>query len=76
MKNVSEIMFRWCLTYDAVYINGSIDASDGTIFDVYLFSDCLNENILFCKTIPIHFKHARTKLHMGKTNPESLEEIH
>ena len=20
MKNVSEIMFRWCLTYDAVYI--------------------------------------------------------
>ena len=19
MKNVSEIMFRWCLTYDAVY---------------------------------------------------------
>ena len=28
-------------------INGSIDASDGTIFDVYLFSDCLNENILF-----------------------------
>ena len=25
MKNASEIMFRWCLTYDAVYIvNGTI----------------------------------------------------
>ena len=24
-----------------------IDVSDGTIFDVYLFSDCLNENLLF-----------------------------
>ena len=30
----------------------------------------------FCKTIPIHSEYARTKLHIGKTNPESLEEIH
>ena len=30
----------------------------------------------FCKTIPIHSKYARMKLHIGKTNPESLEEIH
>ena len=30
----------------------------------------------FRKTIPIHFKYPRTKLHIGKTNPESLEEIH
>ena len=29
----------------------------------------------FCKTIPIHSEYARTKLHIGKTNPESLEEI-
>ena len=31
MKNVSEIMFRWCLTYDAVYIReklGSILTRD------------------------------------------------
>ena len=28
-------------------ISGSINASNGTIFDVYLFSDCLNENLLF-----------------------------
>ena len=57
-------------------ISGSINVSDGTIFDVYLFSDCLNENLLFCQTIPIHSEYARTKLHIGKTNPESLEEIH
>ena len=29
MKNVSEIMFRWCLTYDAVYnildLNDNLD---------------------------------------------------
>ena len=31
---------------------------------------------LFCETIPIHSKYARTKLHIEKTNPESLEEIH
>ena len=54
-------------------ISGSKNVSDGTIFNVYLFSDCLNENLLFCKTIPIHSKYARTKLHIGKTNPESLE---
>ena len=30
----------------------------------------------FCKMIQIHSKYARTKLHIGKTNPESLEEIH
>ena len=30
----------------------------------------------FCKTIPIHSEYARTKLHTGKTNPESLEEIY
>ena len=30
----------------------------------------------FCKMIPIHSEYARTKLHIGKTNPESLEEIH
>ena len=30
----------------------------------------------FCKTIPIHSKYAKTKLHIGKTNPESLEDIH
>ena len=53
-----------------------IDVSDGTIFDVYLFSDCLNETLLFCKTIPIHSIYARTKLHMGRTNPESLEKNH
>ena len=28
-------------------IIGPIDVSDGTIFDVYLFSDCLNEYLLF-----------------------------
>ena len=28
-------------------IGGSINASNGTIFDVYFFSDCLNENLLF-----------------------------
>ena len=28
-------------------IIGPIDVSDGTIFDVYLFSDCLNENFTF-----------------------------
>ena len=27
MKNVFEIMFRWCLTYDAVYTNSSGDIS-------------------------------------------------
>ena len=54
-------------------IIGPIDVSDGTIFDVYLIYDCLNE--LFCKTISIHSKYARTKLHMGRTNPESLEKI-
>ena len=57
-------------------ISGSINVSDGIIFDVYLFSDCLNENLLFCKTFLIHSEYARlTKLHIGKTNPESLEEI-
>ena len=30
----------------------------------------------FCKTIPIRSRYARMKLHIGKTNPESLEEIH
>ena len=25
----------------------------------------------FCKTIPIHSKYARMKLHIGKTNPET-----
>ena len=30
----------------------------------------------FRRTIPIHSKYPRTKLHIGKTNPESLEEIH
>ena len=30
----------------------------------------------FRKTIPIHSKYPRTKLHIGKTNPESLEEFH
>ena len=29
----------------------------------------------FRKTIPIHSKYPRTKLHIGETNPESLEEI-
>ena len=58
-------------------IIGPIDVSDGTIFDVYLLSDCLNENLLFfCKIIPIHAKYARTKLHMGRTNSESLGKIH
>ena len=57
-------------------ISGSINASNGTIFNVYLFSDCPNENLLFCKTIPIHSEYARMKLNIGKTNPESLEEIH
>ena len=57
-------------------ISGSINASNGTIFDVYLFSDCLTEIFFFCKTIPIHSEYARMKLHIGKTNPESLEEIH
>ena len=28
-------------------ISGAMNVSDGTIFDVYLFSDCLNENLLF-----------------------------
>ena len=28
-------------------ISGSVNVSDGTIFDVYLFSDCLDENLLF-----------------------------
>ena len=28
-------------------IIGPIDVSDGTIFDMYLFSDCLNEILLF-----------------------------
>ena len=27
MKNVSEIMLRWCLTYDAVYIISNCDAT-------------------------------------------------
>ena len=57
-------------------IIGPIDVSDGTIFDVYLFSDCLNENLLFCKIIPIHSKYARTKLHKGRTNSEGLEKNH
>ena len=33
-------------------ISGSINASNGTIFDVYLFSDCLNENLIFSQNDP------------------------
>ena len=35
MKNVFEIMFRWCLTYDAVYIyNGNADQTISNVFRV------------------------------------------
>ena len=30
MKNVSEIMFRWCLTYDAVYI---LEQDEGRVYE-------------------------------------------
>ena len=45
------------------------------LFSVYLFSDCLNENLLFLQ-IPIHSEYVRTKLHIGKTKPKRFEEIH
>ena len=57
-------------------ISGSINLSDGTIFDVYFFSGCLNENLLFLQNDFNPFQICRTKLHIGKTNPASLEEIH
>ena len=28
MKNVSEIMFRWCLTYETVCIHVDMDSAD------------------------------------------------
>ena len=46
-------------------------------FSTFFFSPIAQMKIyFFCKTIPIHSEYARTKLHIGKTNPESLEEIH